>query len=164
MMINKIVLTLCCLFFSVIASAQASGGQITRKKSETKKHIVLHKKSETNSQKVIKQDASSQLPQEADKPAIEEKEIYPKEDAINSTMINFSDMVEHLFNDIYMIKVKRVFLERGGNTYELNKFVGFDCGCGFVANGRFFTARYNILCIMLNKTHYIINFAVIIIF
>lgn len=56
-----------------------------------------------------------------------------------------SDNITNYYNDIYTLKVKRISLERGGNSYDPgmanSKIV---VGTGFMMNGKFVTARSNI--------------------
>ena len=56
-----------------------------------------------------------------------------------------SDNIVHYYNDIYTLKVKRITLERGGNSYDPGIATSqLVVGTGFVIGGKFITARSNL--------------------
>lgn len=56
-----------------------------------------------------------------------------------------SDNIVDYYNDIYTLKVKRITLERGGNSYDPGIAASqLVVGTGFVIGGKFITARSNI--------------------
>lgn len=56
-----------------------------------------------------------------------------------------SDNIENYYNDIYTLKVKKITLEYGGNSYDAGIATSnIVVGTGFVMNGKFVTARSNI--------------------
>lgn len=56
-----------------------------------------------------------------------------------------SDNIVNYYNDIYTLKVKRITLERGGNSYDPGIAASqLVVGTGFVIGGKFITARSNI--------------------
>jgi cell division protein FtsB len=58
---------------------------------------------------------------------------------------NSSNDIVSYYNDIYTMKVKRISLEKGGNSYDPQMAVSnIVVGTGFVMDGKFVTARSNI--------------------
>lgn len=143
----KLLLTVCCMSFSLIASAQVSGGEVTRKRTETKPQKVHSPKKQDDSQKnqIMEQDISVPEPQEEEIRINDENENIPQKIESVTRIVNFEDIIDDIYKEVYIIKAKRVYFEREGKTHELNGLLSkIDVGVGFVTNGSFVTARSNI--------------------
>ena len=93
----------------------------------------------------MEQDISVPEPQEEETRINDENENIPQKIESVTRIVNFEDIIDDIYKEVYTIKAKRVYFERDGNTYELNGLLSkIDVGVGFVANGSFVTARSNI--------------------
>lgn len=62
-----------------------------------------------------------------------------------ATSAGSSDNIVNYYNDIYTLKVKKITLERGGNSYDPGIAASqLVVGTGFVVGGKFITARSNL--------------------
>jgi len=69
----------------------------------------------------------------------------PTMDEAGKKAVGTSDNIVSYYNDIYSLKVKKITLERGGNSYDPGIATSqLVVGTGFVIGGKFVTARSNL--------------------